>query len=59
MTHRKDKRTKLELQYEKLFKFPTKREQAPMPESLEQPSPLRIVPSVAAGSAYEEPIKTG
>jgi len=59
VTHRKDKRTKLEIQYEKLFKFPIQREQVPMPDSFEQPSPLRIVPSVAAGAAYEEPIKTG
>ncbi|MGD0780381.1 MAG: hypothetical protein ABR954_06370 [Dehalococcoidales bacterium] len=50
------KKSRLELEYNKLFPnpaiFPTMTE-----NSLEQPSPLKIVPSVATSGAYEEPIQ--
>lgn len=57
MARTSKKKTKLEIQYKELFKYTIKQGNAPMPESLEQPSPLRIVPSVSTGAAFDEPTK--
>lgn len=57
MARKKDKKTRLEKQYYELFKLPVKQHDITMPDTLEQPSPLRIVPSVATGAGYQEPIK--
>ncbi len=50
------KKSRLEIEYSRFFPAPI-----PFPtqtyESLEQPSPLRIVPSIATSGAYEEPIQ--
>jgi len=56
MARKKDKKTRLEEQYDELFKLPVKQDDMTMPDTLEQPSPLRIVPSRATSAAAEEPL---
>ncbi len=54
---KKGKRGKFEREYRRYFKFQPRQNGEPMPYSLRQPSPLEIVPSVATGAGYQEPIK--
>ena len=54
---KKGKGKKLEREYRQYFKFQGQQNGGPMPSSLRQPSPLEIVPSVATGAGYQEPIK--
>lgn len=56
MVRKKDKKTGLEKQYGELFKLPVKQHDITMPYTLEQPSPLRIVPSRSTSGATEEPL---
>ncbi|MBM3156672.1 MAG: hypothetical protein FJ004_05245 [Chloroflexi bacterium] len=51
------KRTKLERQYKRFLKRPVQLPNNLSSDWLEQPSPLRIVPSVATGAAFTEPAK--
>jgi hypothetical protein len=50
------KKTNLENEYNKYFSVPVSFS-LQINESLEQPSPLKIVPSISTSGAYEEPIK--
>jgi hypothetical protein len=54
---KKDRGRKIEKEYRQYFKFQGQQSDEPMPYSLRQPSPLEIVPSVATGAGYQEPIK--
>ena len=51
------KKLNLENEYNKYFPIPVSILTQTNFESLEQPSPLKIVPSIATSGAYEEPIR--
>jgi len=55
---KRDKKTKLEKDYERYFRYLIVLQDHAEYVSLKQPSFLKIVPSVATGAAFEEPIKT-
>jgi hypothetical protein len=58
MATRKDKKTKLEKDYLRYFKHLSELPEFTQHISLRQPPFGKIVPSVATGAAFEEPIKT-
>jgi hypothetical protein len=58
MAARKDKKTKLEKDYSRYFKYLGGLQDSTQHISLRQPPFGKIVPSVATGAAFEEPIKT-
>lgn len=58
MVAKQRKKPKLEKDYEKYFRYFLERQELTTNISLQQPPPQKIVPSVATGAAFEEPIKT-
>jgi len=58
METKKDKKTKLEKDYERYFRYLTQLQDPAKHISLRQPPLVKSVPSIATGTAFEEPINT-